>query len=163
MKEDFDLNNFWNTKEEKAEGHISSVPSNELIAEVEQDLGYKLPKSYLELMKQHNGGFPAKTHFAKNEAEVEIVRFFSIGKDTDDSLCGKFGSEFMIKEWGYPQIGVAIADTISGGHEMIFLDYRELNQKGEPKVVLVDQESDYAIIPLANSFEEFIRGLTKSE
>jgi len=31
----------------------------------------------------------------------------------------------MKNDWGYPDIGVAICDTPSAGHEMIFLDYRE--------------------------------------
>lgn len=46
---------------------------------------------------------------------------------------------------------------------MIFLDYRECGPQGEPKVVHIDQEYDYDITPLADSFEEFIRGLVNEE
>lgn len=56
-------------------------------------------------------------------------------------------------------IGVAICDCPSAGHDMIFLDCRECGPQGEPKVVHIDQEYDYEITPLADSFEEFIRGL----
>ena len=42
---------------------------------------------------------------------------------------------------------------------MIFLDYRACGPQGEPAVVHVDQENDYKITHLADSFEEFIRGL----
>ena len=46
---------------------------------------------------------------------------------------------------------------------MIFLDYRECGSQGEPKIVHVDQEWDYKITPLADSFEEFIRGLVNED
>ena len=46
---------------------------------------------------------------------------------------------------------------------MIFLDYRECGPQGEPKVVHIDQEYDYEITPLADTFEDFIRGLVNEE
>ena len=42
---------------------------------------------------------------------------------------------------------------------MVFLDYRACGPQGEPAVVHVDQENNYKISHLADSFEEFIRGL----
>ncbi len=65
----------------------------------------------------------------------------------------------MIDEWEYPAIGVAICDCPSAGHDMVFLDYRACGPQGEPAVVHVDQENNYKISHLADSFEEFIRGL----
>ena len=41
--------------------YTSDPPSDELIASVEEELGYKLPASYIWLMKQHNGGIPVNT------------------------------------------------------------------------------------------------------
>ena len=72
------------------------------------------------------------------------------------------GSKFWINEWGYPDIGVTVADTISGGHHMIFLDYRECKKDNKPKVALVDQEDDYNIHVICDSFEEFIEGLIEA-
>lgn len=46
---------------------------------------------------------------------------------------------------------------------MVFLDYRECGTQGEPKVVHIDQEADYKITPLADNFEEFIRGLVSEK
>ena len=40
---------------------------------------------------------------------------------------------------------------------MIFLDYRACGPQGEPAVVHVDQENDYKITHLADSFEEFTK------
>jgi SMI1/KNR4 family protein SUKH-1 len=66
------------------------------------------------------------------------------------------GSAFWVAEWGYPDIGVYIADCPSAGHDMIALDYR---RPGEPAVVHIDQEWDYQITVLAPDFETFVRGL----
>ncbi|WP_330566507.1 SMI1/KNR4 family protein [Roseburia sp. 1XD42-69] len=75
----------------------------------------------------------------------------------------RLSSQFMIEEWGYPAIGVAICDTPTAGHDMVFLDYRECGPQGEPKVVHIAQEFDYEVTFLANNFEEFIRGLMNED
>ena len=92
-----------------------------------------------------------------------ISGLFSIALDKSCSLCGEFGSRFWIEEWEYPDIGVAIADCPSAGHDMIFLDYRECGPKGEPSVVHIDQEYDYAITKLADNFKKFICNLISEE
>ena len=169
MFEGFELTNFWEDSEYALKDYVSELPSDELIASVEQELGYKLPVSYIWLMKQHNGGIPVNTCFPTDEPtswaddHVAITGIFGIGREKTYSLCGEFGSQFMIEEWEYPAIGVAICDCPSAGHDMIFLDYRECGPDGEPKVVHVDQEWDYKITPLADSFEKFILGLVNEE
>lgn len=169
MFEGFDLTSFWEDSEYALKEYVSESPSDELIASVEQELGYKLPASYIWLMKQHNGGIPVNTCFPTDQTtswaddHVAITGIFGIGREKTYSLCGEFGSRFMIEEWEYPAIGVAVCDCPSAGHDMIFLDYRECGPDGEPKVVHVDQEWDYKITPLADSFEEFIRGLVNED
>ncbi|TOF94568.1 SMI1/KNR4 family protein, partial [Vibrio parahaemolyticus] len=73
--------------------------------------------------------------------------------------CGDLGSQFMMQEWGYPNIGIYFGDCPSAGHDMLCLDYRGCGPNGEPVVVHVDEENDYEITHLANSFEEFVKGL----
>ena len=163
--EGFDLTNFWDDNWYALKEYISEPPSDELIASVEKELGYKLPAAYIWLMKQHNGGIPVNTCYPCDEPtcwaedHVAITGIFGIGREKSCSLCGELGSQFMIDEWEYPAIGVAICDCPSAGHDMIFLDYRACGPQGEPAVVHVDQENDYKITHLADSFEEFIRGL----
>ena len=163
--EGFDLTNFWDDNWYALKEYVSEPPSDELIDSVEEELGYKLPASYIWLMKQHNGGIPVNTCYPCDEPtcwaddHVAITGMFGIGREKSCSLCGELGSQFMIDEWEYPAIGVAICDCPSAGHDMIFLDYRTCGPKGEPAVVHVDQENDYKITRLADSFEEFIRGL----
>ena len=163
--EGFDLTNFWDDNWYALKEYVSDPPSDELIASVEEELGYKLPAAYIWLMKQHNGGIPVNTCYPCDEPtcwaddHVAITGIFGIGREKSCSLCGELGSQFMIDEWEYPAIGVAICDCPSAGHDMIFLDYRACGSQGEPAVVHVDQENDYKITHLADSFEEFIRGL----
>lgn len=163
--EGFDLTNFWDDNWYALKEYVSDPPSDELIASVEEALGYKLPAAYIWLMKQHNGGIPVNTCYPCDEPtswaedHVAITGIFGIGREKSCSLCGELGSQFMIDEWEYPAIGVAICDCPSAGHDMIFLDYRACGPQGEPAVVHVDQENDYKITHLADSFEEFIRGL----
>ena len=157
--EDFDWGTFWDDSEYALESHLGKEPTDEEIKEIEDELGYKLPESYIELIKKHNGGIPFATVFSTRETAVHIESIYGIDKTKLYSLCGELGNELWLNEWKYPNIGIAIADTISAGHHMVFLDYRECGCDGEPKVVLVDQEDDYRIYQLADNFEDFIRGL----
>ncbi len=168
--EGFDLSDFWEEPGDCArKNYIEPPPTAEVIRQVEKELGYTLPESYIALMQVQNGGFSKKSAFPTStptswaDDHIAIEGFLSIGWDKTYSLCGKLGSRFMMEEWGYPDIGIAICDCPSAGHDMVFLDYRECGPQGEPKVVHIDQEDDYYITPLADSFEAFIRGLVDEE
>ena len=76
---------------------------------------------------------------------------------------GEIGSQFMIDEWGYPDIGIYICDCPSAGHDMICLDYSLSGPDGEPQVVHIDQEYDYKKTFVCKTFEEFITNLEKDE
>ena len=162
---DFDLNSFWEESEYAKKEYVGEKITEELISQTESELGYKFPESYIELMKSSNGGipinqcFPTKERTSWSEDHVAISGILGIGNKKTYSLCGELGSQFMIDEWGYPEIGIYFGDCPSAGHDMIGLDYRECGENGEPKVVHVDQERDYKITLLATSFLDFIKGL----
>lgn len=166
---DFDFTGFWDDCDYALKEYVSEAPTDELIAEIEAELGYKLPASYIHLMKQHNGGIPVNTCFPTETPTcwsgscIEIYGILGIGREKACSLCGELGSQFMIDEWGYPPIGVAVCDTPTAGHDMIFLDYRECGPQGEPQVVHIAQEADFELTYLAENFEAFIRGLVNEE
>ncbi len=116
-------------------------------------------------MEFQNGGIPRRTNHRTRERtswshdHIAITGLYSIGGDKPCSLLGEFGSQFWVEEWGYPPIGVYFADCPSAGHDMVCLDYRACGPRGEPQVVHIDQEWDYQIVFVAESFEAFIRGL----
>lgn len=164
-----ELANLWEDSDYAHKEYVSEPPTDELIASVEEELGYKLPASYIALMKVQNGGIPKNTCFPTDQAtswadnHIAITGLMGIGRDLSYSLCGDLGSPFMIEEWGYPDIGVVICDCPSAGHDVVMLDYRHCGRDGEPEVIHVDQESDYEITYLAPDFESFIRGLVNEE
>jgi hypothetical protein len=140
------------------------------VASIEDELGgYRLPAAYVALARVHNGGLvercchPMAEGTGWAEDHIMITGLYSIGRTADYSLCGPLGSTFMTSEWGYPPIGVGIADTPSAGHEQIMLDYRACGRRGEPRVVHVDQEADYRITFVAPDFASFLRGLVTED
>jgi len=167
--DEFDDSQFWDDSEYALDSYVSEPPTDDMIASVEQELGYKLPKDYITLMKRHNGGVPMNTCFPTTMAtswadnHIAITGIMGIGHQKSYSLCGDLGSRFMIEEWGYPDIGVVFGDCPSAGHDVIMLDYRACGSRGEPAVIHVDQEDDYAITFLAPTFAAFIQGLVHED
>jgi hypothetical protein len=161
----FDLNDFWEDSDYARKEYVDRSFSDIDVARVEKELGYKLPKSYVALMRFQNGGIPKRANHRTKERtswaddHVAITGIYSIGRDKRYSLCGNYGSSFWVEEWGYPPIGIYFADCPSAGHDMLCLDYRKCGPSGEPQVVHVDQEWDYQITLVAEDFESFIRGL----
>lgn len=163
---DFDFSDFWVESEYVAENYTSAQVTASVVSSVEEQLKYKLPQAYIDLAKIRNGGCPKLSCHRTNEKtswagdHIAINGIYSIGDDKTYSLCGKlFNSKFWEVQWGYPEIGIYFADCPSGGHDLLALDYRDCDPKGEPKVVHVDQEWDYKITLVANDFSSFIRGL----
>ena len=119
-------------------------------------------------MRIQNGGELRKNNFegsfkrtwASGSFDIEYIS--GVDSSKRYSLCGEFGSKFWIEEWKYPNIGIAICGTSSGGHDMIFLDYSDCGPEGEPCVVHIDQEGGYEITYLADNFKDFVDRLFPS-
>lgn len=163
---DFDWTDFWQIDEYAIEYYVGEPVTDDQITSVEGELGVKLPASYIELIRQQNGGVPNRRALRADSSasgDVEITGIYGVDRKKASSLCGRFSSQFWSDEWEYPSIGVYICDCPSGGHDMVCLDYRDCGPEGEPSVVHVDQESDFVIIRLAPDFETFIRRLEEVE
>jgi hypothetical protein len=166
---DMDPQEWWVDSASALREYVGLTPTDVLVASVEDELGRRLPPSYLAMMRRHNGGiprlscFPTVTPTTWAEDHVAVTGVFGIGRDLTYSLCGPSGSRFWIDEWGYPDLGVYFADCPSAGHDMLAMDYRDCGPEGEPRIVHVDQEWDYAVTVLAISFADFVRGLRAEE
>ncbi|MFD2614153.1 SMI1/KNR4 family protein [Paenibacillus gansuensis] len=156
-------NQFWDDSDYYT---ISNPVSDETINEAEKELGYKLPSTYIELIRSKNGGTPINTCFRTTKAtswaedHIAITAIHGIGEPSGiDSK--EYGSKFMIEDWGYPDIGIVICSCPSAGHDAVMLDYSECGKNGEPKVIHVDVESlnGPKITFLAKDFESFISNL----
>lgn len=162
---DFDFDGFWSISEYATKEYVGSPITPEMVETVGSALGYQLPESYLFLMNSQNGGIPKNTNHPMSEGtswaqdHVAISGIFGLDSLKSHSLTGDLGGEFMKDEWGYPDIGVYVCDCPSAGHDMIALDYTQCGNNGEPRVVHVDQESDYKVTFVAKNFEYFICNL----
>ncbi len=167
--EDFDFAEFWEDSEYARTEYTDRAPTDTMLALVEDRLGYKLPAAYIALARWQNGGIPKRTCHRTREYtswahdHIAITGIYSIGNLRNCSLLGTYSSAFWASEWGYPAIGIYFADCPSAGHDMVCLDYSICGPRGEPRVVHVDQEYDYAITEVADTFVSFIRGLEFSE
>lgn len=159
---------FWNDSAEAVDQYVLAQPTDEQVESVEEQLVFKLPTSYINMMKLHNGGVPHYRHFPVSQAEaakkvrVEVKGILGIGREKAHSLGGETGSRFIIEQGGYPEIGVVICECPSDS-EVVMLDYRESGNAGEPEVVHVDKKESYKITWLAPNFETFIQGLVNEE
>ena len=163
------IKDLWDNDKYFLKEYIGKTPTDEDFKKVEKELGYRLPESYKALMRIQNGGV-----FYKNTFELPFQREWTgelidveyiLGVDSAKkySLCGEFGNKLWIEEWKYPNIGIAVCGTSSGGHDMIFLDYSDCGPEGEPCVVHIDQEGNYEITYLADNFKDFIDRLFNNE
>ncbi len=162
---DFTFSTFWEQSAYADHKYVDERLTSSVLADIELELGYKLPASYVELAAQQNGGVPLRTFHRTatptswSRDHVALTGIYSIGRSKPSSLCGTFSTQFWIEAWDYPAIGVYFADCPSAGHDMFCLDYRNCGKSGEPTVVHVDQERDFAITLVAPTFELFVRGL----
>jgi hypothetical protein len=160
---------FWEDSDYARQEYVAAPLTDEILAAVESELGYRLPRAYVALARHQNGGTPRRTNHRTKERtswaedHVAITGIYSIAFDKPCSLCGTFGSKFWMEEWGYPNIGVYFADCPSAGHDMFCLDYRVCGPKGEPRVVHIDQEFEYKVTHVADNFESFVRGLESED
>jgi hypothetical protein len=136
----------------------------ELVAQAEVSLGVRLPEAYVSLLRVQNGGVPARRCLPMARPSswapdhIEVSELYGIGYD--DGIDGRFGSRYMVAEWGYPDIGIVVFDTPSAGHDTVMLDYRACGPTGEPRVAYVDE--DRLPVVVAGSFAEFVAALVDS-
>lgn len=133
-----------------------------MIKRAEDALGVRLPTAYLRLLGTRNGGrlirpcvptaFP--TSWALDHFRVTAL----LGVGGSAGIETEAGSRYLVAEWQYPDVGVVVADTPSGGHDTVMLDYSECGPSGEPSVVYVDEDR----VPrrVAQTFGEFLGLLT---
>jgi hypothetical protein len=133
--------------------------TDDMVLAAEASLGVHLPGEYVDLLRQRNGGslrkrcFPTPFPTSWAPGHIGVRAILGIG--------GEYGTDkmtsYLVSEWGYPDVGVVLCATPSGGHDTVMLDYSAVEEGGEPFVVYVDEDR----VPrrIASSFQEFVMGL----
>jgi len=95
FQEDFFIN-FWDESDYAYRDYTGTSITKEQIQQAEEKLGYKLPQSYIELLKNKNGGVPVndccpsktKTSWAEDHIAIEGIHGIN---DHAFSLLGELG------------------------------------------------------------------------
>jgi hypothetical protein len=155
----FDMKELWIRLE--PDPSLTGPPlTRSAVAAAERELGVVLPASYIRTLQRCNGGLvlepvvptPFTTSWADDHFEVSAI--LGLGGRFGIDSTSETSSSYLIAEWEYPEIGIVIAETPSGGHDTVMLDYRDA-EPGRPAVVYIDEDR----IPrkVADSFDEFTK------
>jgi len=136
------------------EGEADFEPfSDDDLKKVEDKLGVKLPASYVELMKVHNGGDLAYSLLQSGrleDGEVEIDNIYGI--DLEDGIGN---SPYLVEEWEMEKGLVVFAGD---GNYWLAFDYRKDDE--EPAIVYFEDEKPKKI---AKNFKLFLKKLNNPE
>ncbi|OTY20490.1 SMI1/KNR4 family protein [Bacillus mycoides] len=139
--------------------YLKLAPINdELIKKAEEVLNVKLPESYINLLKEQNGGtlrldaHPTSEPNSWADDHVNVSGLYGISFDENESSI--LESHYLIQEWDMPENIVLLSGD---GHTWIALDYRNVAEN--PPVIFIDNEFE-EIIELAPNFESFLQNLT---
>jgi len=138
--------------------------TSDMVTQAEKTLGYKLPQSYVDALREKNGGdlargaFPTDrpTNWANNHVSCRDL----MGVGCEDGIDGETGSRYLIEEWDYPDVGIVFS---TDGHTAFMFDYSACGAQGEPRVIYVDVETDpeLEVLALAPTFAAFVSGLVE--
>lgn len=152
-----DIRDLFDNESEYARKHTFDEITDERIKRAEKYIGYKLPESYIALLKIQNGGVISDKY---DNSWLSVIYGIGAESSTYSGLEDMFDNW---KEWEYPDIGIPFGETQSAGHDMYYMDYSVTDENGEPRIVLIDNEMDNEITFVADNLEEFIKIIIKNE
>jgi hypothetical protein len=137
-----EIKNIWQTP--KYLPYVQPNLTDEILAEAEKKIGFKLPKELIEILKIQNGGY---IRYKLLETTHELIHGI-----------GPYFPSLMDFDWEESKEYVSfkldgLVPIDGDGHWYICLDYRS-NQK-KPKISFIDIECDEQEI-IANSFSEYL-------
>lgn len=158
MFKNVNLDELWYDSEETKKYECGSL-DDEMIKKTEKKLGFKLPESYIYLMKKHNGGLLQKNYlsFKNTDGYSDLNVIYGIGDNY-------YSINYENKNKAYYEENLISICSSNSGHAKIYLDYNECGPQGEPRVIAIDNEMNIDGINaepifLAKNFEDFISRL----
>ncbi|MBS3681169.1 SMI1/KNR4 family protein [Ornithinibacillus massiliensis] len=137
------------------------------IDKVERKLGVTFPVSYINLLREKNGGelkcnrypyvYEQDIDEENPEENADLTIDFLHGISTRKSE-GVLESIYLIKEWELPKDIVILSSN--GGEIFIAFDYRQT--KTSPPIILIDAEMEFEDVIAAN-FDELLNKLYEDE
>ena len=146
------------------------MPTDEYILKKEKAWRVKLPVSYENFIKNYNGGMPKESSFICNNHEYAIDRFLCILSDYKTNQLGAYDVGVVLTQIedrlsdNPDLIGaklLPIATLFAG--DFVCLDFKK--SKENPCICVWSHEESEEDVQVtyfvSNSFEEFVRILTK--
>lgn len=140
-------------KEDESSYTLSRL-TNEDINLAEKHFNVKLPKAYINLLKQKNGGelhynaLPISLDRWENDNHIIIDHLLGIKENN-----GIMETDYYVKEWEIKRRNIIL---LSGdGHEWLALDY---DKTEEPKVIFIQTDNE-RIIEIYSSFDKMLENL----
>ncbi|KHF38851.1 SMI1/KNR4 family protein [Halalkalibacter okhensis] len=142
---------FWKSPSEYKPGE---AVTDTQVSEIEQMLGVRLPKKYVELMQEQNGGELAYRYVLFDDGDAAVVPYFhELEVDRGVGL-----SPIFVEECGLPEHLVLLTGDF---HSWVALDYR--NERSVPRVVYVAEDESgnglWQEYLLAETFDQFVERL----
>lgn len=118
-----------------------------VLADVEHEVGVRLPDALVELLREQNGGYLRDGGLLRSAAGIkENEPWFRDAEILEREYWQQAGNLDLL---------IPIRD---GGHTDVCLDYRDCGPTGEPSVTFVDNECDSQRV-LAGSFSDYLAAL----
>ena len=161
MTPGFPMDDFWH---DIADDESTGPPlTDDMVRAAERMMGVRLPAAYIQLLRVRNGGYPRRECLPTDEPNSwaeDHVRIHSIwGVGFARGLDGPRRHKLADRGRAMPGV-VVFADTPTGGHDYLVLDYRACGPDGEPRAAHVETEGDVGDpVVVAPDFEAFVRGL----
>lgn len=158
MYEKIDFSRLFDDESESGRGYKLGVFYESRIKEAEDFMGFRLPKSFVEFLKIRKGGLLGGDY---SECWLTAIRGLGESRHSANSIQDLF--DVCKNDLQCPDIGIPFGETQSAGHEMYYMDYTVVDEDGEPRIVLIDNEFGNEICFVANNFREFIEKVYRGE
>lgn len=140
------------------------------ISQIQSEIGYFFPKSYIDLIRDHDAVRPEENYFYfKNiygKSDERDANFLSLKPDhLDGDILSNQGNINDLNNYG---INNLVIFAICANGDYICFDYRDNPSSSEPKIVLVyhddfvdhdDGQSSMVVNFVSNTFDEFLEML----
>ncbi len=155
-----DLSQLFDNESEYGERSRFGELTEAVIQRAEAKMGYKLSPAYRELLNYRNGGM-----ISDDLDESWLTTIYGIDPEGESGSALEKMFDNWRYEWEYPDIGIPFGETRSAGHDMYYMDYRSVSDKGEPRIIRVENESedDISYYFVADDLAEFIKLILENE
>lgn len=164
------LDSLWENYDYSKEGYESNKPTDEDFENMEKYLGCKIPNSYKQLMKMHNGNCihdvncminnDFKDH--SNSPSIFILdKLFGLDSKIGETLRGENGDAFRAGLRIFPDLSVVIGQGEHDIRTSFILDFSDCENGEEPCVAYVNRTKGYEIRYIADTFQDFVNGFKK--